>query len=77
MMNEMISSDCCSAEMSGIAMDHGVCPRCGEHCEVIVETIPAVEPCRTNQPIKAGPGSSRRNYYGELRRFRGYRGPTR
>lgn len=73
MITETISSDCCGSEMSGIEMDHGVCPKCGEHCEVVVEQISAIELCRTNQPVKARKGSANRNYYGQLRRFRGYR----
>jgi hypothetical protein len=26
-------SDCCGANMDAIQAEHGICPRCGEHCE--------------------------------------------
>jgi hypothetical protein len=28
-------SDCCYITMDSAQADYGVCPRCGEHCEVI------------------------------------------
>jgi hypothetical protein len=34
-MDYMIVSDCCSEVMSGVQADYGLCPRCGEHCEVV------------------------------------------
>ena len=34
-MGMMIQSDCCNEPMSGSQIDHEICPRCGEHCEVI------------------------------------------
>lgn len=33
----MMFSDCCGCEMNGIQMDYGLCPDCGEHCEVVIE----------------------------------------
>jgi hypothetical protein len=40
-----------------------------------IENTKPVELCRTTQKRKVRRGSAGRNYYGELRRFRGYRGP--
>ena len=38
MMNDiLIVSDCCGAEMTPIHAEHGVCPQCGEHCEIITD----------------------------------------
>ena len=34
-MNIFYVSDCCGRVMSDDAKDHGICGRCGEHCEVI------------------------------------------
>ncbi len=34
-MDIVIVSDCCNVEMSGVHVDHGLCPRCGEHCESV------------------------------------------
>lgn len=28
-------SDCCGVEMDPIQIEHGICPCCGEHCEVV------------------------------------------
>lgn len=33
------SSDCCGYDMNFAQADYGICPRCGEHCEVIGEEI--------------------------------------
>jgi hypothetical protein len=41
------------------------------------EEIKPIEPCRTTKKRKTPYGSASRNYYGELRRFRGYRGPLK
>jgi hypothetical protein len=30
-------SDCCGVEMTGIQMDYGICPDCGEHCEIVTD----------------------------------------
>ena len=35
-------SDCCSEHMDSLQIDHEVCPRCGEHCEVIREDFPVI-----------------------------------
>lgn len=32
-------SDCCGAYMSGDMVDIGICPDCGEHCEVVDEEL--------------------------------------
>lgn len=34
---KMIFSDCCGVEMNGIQADYGLCPDCGEHCDVVVD----------------------------------------
>jgi hypothetical protein len=39
--------------------------------------IKPIEPCRTTKRRKTPYGSASRNYYGELRKFRGYRGPLK
>jgi hypothetical protein len=39
--------------------------------------IKPIELCRTTKRRKTPYGSASRNYYGELRRFRGYRGPLK
>jgi hypothetical protein len=39
--------------------------------------IKPIELCRTTKHRKTPYGSASRNYYGELRRFRGYRGPLK
>lgn len=31
----MMVSDCCGVEMDPVQIEHGICPRCGEHCEVV------------------------------------------
>jgi hypothetical protein len=39
-------SDCCGVEMTGIQMDYGICPDCGEHCELVADDadyIPGVD----------------------------------
>jgi hypothetical protein len=41
------------------------------------EEIKPIEPCRTTKRRKTPYGSAGRNYYGELRRFKGYRGPLK
>ena len=33
-MSEFVS-ECCGATMTGLMIDHGICPDCKEHCEVI------------------------------------------
>jgi hypothetical protein len=33
------TSDCCNAEMTFLQADYGICPGCGEHCEVVGEEI--------------------------------------
>lgn len=40
-MMEVYTSDCCGEYMTIEEADHGLCPRCHEHCETITETIPA------------------------------------
>ena len=32
-------SDCCGASMTFAQTDYGICPDCGEHCEVIGEEV--------------------------------------
>ena len=39
--------------------------------------IKPIELCRTTKRRKTPYGSASRNYYGELRKFRGYRGPLK
>lgn len=36
-----------------------------------------IEPCRTTKRKKTPYGSASRNYYGELKKFRGYRRPIK
>lgn len=44
MMNEiLIVSDCCGAELTPIHAEHGVCPKCGEHCQADVQIWPIPE----------------------------------
>lgn len=33
MLEEVIVSDCCNAEMTPLQEEYGLCPKCGEHCE--------------------------------------------
>lgn len=33
------TSDCCGCEMTFAQTDFGICPDCGEHCEVIGEEV--------------------------------------
>jgi rRNA maturation endonuclease Nob1 len=33
------TSDCCGCNMTFAQVDYGICPSCGEHCEVIGEEI--------------------------------------
>ena len=40
-----------------------------------MENVKPIELCRKMQKRTTRKGSAKRNYYGELRRFRGYRGP--
>lgn len=28
-------SDCCGVTMTGVQLDYGICPDCGEHCVII------------------------------------------
>lgn len=30
-------SDCCGGQMNTEQVDYGICPCCGEHCEVVKE----------------------------------------
>ena len=39
------------------------------------ESVKRIEPCATTKKRKTPYGAAKRNYYGELRKFRGYRGP--
>ena len=32
-------SDCCGCEMTFAQTDYGICPDCGEHCEVIRQEV--------------------------------------
>lgn len=32
-------SDCCNEDMTFAQTDYGICPCCGEHCEVIGEEV--------------------------------------
>lgn len=32
-------SDCCNEDMSFAQTDYGICPCCGEHCEVLSEEV--------------------------------------
>ena len=34
-MSMMLQSECCGEPLSGSQIDHEICPRCGEHCEVV------------------------------------------
>ena len=33
------SSDCCGFIMTAGQAEYGICPQCGEHCEVVVEEV--------------------------------------
>ena len=34
-INEILAySECCGEQMTGEQVDYGICPCCGEHCEV-------------------------------------------
>ena len=35
----IFSSDCCGCEMTFAQVDFGICPKCGEHCEVVSEEV--------------------------------------
>jgi hypothetical protein len=39
------TSDCCGAYLSDAHVEHGICPECAEHCEVIKEEILATPIC--------------------------------
>ena len=41
------------------------------------EDIKEIERCRRTEKLKTPYGSASRNYYGELRKFRGYRSPVK
>jgi hypothetical protein len=44
MMNDVyVASDCCGVPMTPECAEYGICPRCGEHCEPIVEIFPIPE----------------------------------
>ena len=44
MKNEVyVASDCCSVPMTQECAELGICPRCLEHCEPIVEVVPIPE----------------------------------
>lgn len=30
-------SDCCGTAMDGVMVDMGICPRCHEHCDVVID----------------------------------------
>ena len=38
-MDYFLLSDCCGCEMTGIQSDYGICPECGEHCEVVTDSM--------------------------------------
>jgi hypothetical protein len=38
-VNVYFSSDCCGEDMTFAQTDYGICPCCGEHCEVIGEEV--------------------------------------
>jgi hypothetical protein len=41
MENEVyVASDCCGVHMTMECAELGICPRCGEHCEAVVEIVP-------------------------------------
>lgn len=40
-MQVLITSDCCGEYLSDLHIDHGICPCCLEHCELVIEKIPA------------------------------------
>lgn len=39
MINVYFSSECCGADMTFGQTDYGICPDCGEHCEVVGEEV--------------------------------------
>ena len=44
MKNEVyVASDCCSVPMTQECAEIGICPRCLEHCEPVVEVVPIPE----------------------------------
>lgn len=44
MKNEVyVASDCCFAPMTMETAQCGICPRCQEHCEVVIEVVPIPE----------------------------------
>jgi DnaJ-class molecular chaperone len=40
-----IVSDCCSAAGDGLFEDHGICPKCKEHCEYVEDDDDYGSPC--------------------------------
>ena len=39
------TSDCCGAYLSDAHVEHGLCPECGDHCDVIKEEILVTPVC--------------------------------
>jgi len=39
------TSDCCTAYLSDAHVEHGLCPECGDHCEVNKEEILVTPVC--------------------------------
>lgn len=35
----IITSDCCGEFLPDTYVDHSICPRCLEHCELVVEEV--------------------------------------
>jgi hypothetical protein len=38
-MEIVVTSDCCGEYLNDLQTVHGICPRCLEHCEIVVEEI--------------------------------------
>lgn len=36
-MEILVSSDCCGEYLNDFQTSHGICPRCLEHCDIVVE----------------------------------------
>lgn len=38
---QVVTSDCCGEYLNDEQTIYGLCPRCLEHCEIVVEFVPA------------------------------------
>ena len=38
---QIVTSDCCGEYLNDEQTIYGLCPRCLEHCEIVVEFVPA------------------------------------